>query len=497
MGGAFAISGGFISIVGIIFCAILSKISFDLLIYLSIVVNDSPSTTVNGTGIRRRRIESSSYEELGAAAFGGTGRAVVIISKAFYTFGTMVVYNIVVKDNCASAMSHLLFENDTNHPSTWWSMLIQSNNAMAVFVSAAVILPLCLLRDLKPLEKSSIFGMISIIALVMIVIYLYFTTATGDSSTRGDASTATGIHESSGLYAHWFQVRGGVLRRYIYYYCKYLFVKIIVCSQTATRTMLSLGTFIFTFIAHATVHLAYDSIHPQIRNYKTWKLVSSISLTLSTFLALIAGIFVYMTFWLDATSSMFVLYPPSAAIDISKILLTITIALTFPFLMLACREIIIVSLISLPHQQQQTEEETTELLESTHNVIRRPWLLPGRHRQLTRGYHVLVTTLIWLITLILALVAPSLGDVLNLVGCATGTGKIKVTAQKPDPILMKTHIFAMSSSSKSYLVYTACCVFVQDHWVQSSGRFYTTFWVSYGSHRNILFCRPPLGGFQV
>jgi hypothetical protein len=131
-----------------------------------------------------------------------------------------------------------------------------------------------------------------------------------------------------------------------------------------------------------------------------------------------------MTFWLDATSSLFVLYPPSAAIDISKILLTITIALTFPFLMMACREIIIVSLISIPVQQQPSVEERLELLDSSsYNVIRRPWLLPGCDRQLTRNYHILLTTFIWFITIILALAAPSLGDVLNLVGCATGTGE--------------------------------------------------------------------------
>lgn len=184
----------------------------------------------------------------------------------------------------------------------------------------------------------------------------------------------------------------------------------------------SLGTFISTFIAHATVHMAYDSIRPDIRNYKTWKLVSSISLVFSTFLALLAGIFVYMTFWLDATSSMFALYPPSSAIDFGKILKTATIALTFPLFMVASREIIILSLISIP-VHHPLAEETLELL--SHHRIKRPWLLPGRDRQLTRNYHVLLTTSIWFVTIIVALAAPSLGDVLNLVGCATGTGTRK------------------------------------------------------------------------
>jgi amino acid permease len=205
LGGAFAISGGFVSIVGIVFCAVLSKLSFDLLIYLSIVVNESStSSTTNG------RIASSSYEELGAAAFGGTGRAIVVISKALYTFGTMVVYHILVKDNFASAIRHLL----PTLSSSSWGQLLQSKNAMTVVIGTTVILPLCLLRDLKPLEKSSVFGMISIISLVIIVIYLYFTTTT-TISTFDDVGPASALDDESAtsLYIHWFQVRGGVLRR--------------------------------------------------------------------------------------------------------------------------------------------------------------------------------------------------------------------------------------------------------------------------------------------
>jgi len=48
-------------------------------------------------------------------------------------------------------------------------------------------------------------------------------------------------------------------------------------------------------------------------------------------------------------------------------------------------------------------------------------LLPGEDRQLRRPYHVVITLSLWGVTVLLAVFAPSLGDVLNLVGCATGT----------------------------------------------------------------------------
>merc|ERR1712150_74619 len=47
--------------------------------------------------------------------------------------------------------------------------------------------------------------------------------------------------------------------------------------------------------------------------------------------------------------------------------------------------------------------------------------MPGEDKQLTRPFHIILTVLLWGVTTVLAIVAPSLGDVLNLVGCATGT----------------------------------------------------------------------------
>jgi len=59
---------------------------------------------------------------------------------------------------------------------------------------------------------------------------------------------------------------------------------------------------------------------------------------------------------------------------------------------------------------------------STHaaNVINSA-LLPGYQKQLRLLYHVTLTAKLWFVVTGLAIAAPSLGDVLSLVGCATGT----------------------------------------------------------------------------
>lgn len=207
------------------------------------------------------------------------------------------------------------------------------------------------------------------------------------------------------------------------------------------------------------MHLTFESLRPDIRDLTHWKLVSSISTLIATAIALLAAVFVYMTFWLDAKSSMFALYPSSIAIDIAKILLTFMISLTYPLCLLACREILIVALMTTATaittratyksrhptiQESSEDDETTTLLrlesvEGTPSTCQRSWLLVGQERQLTRGYHVLITVSLWGVTLFLALVAPSFGDVLNLVGCAMGTGKI--TTQRP-----RLQCFASNSS---------------------------------------------------
>ena len=47
--------------------------------------------------------------------------------------------------------------------------------------------------------------------------------------------------------------------------------------------------------------------------------------------------------------------------------------------------------------------------------------MPGESNQLKLPYHVSLTVGLWKLVVSLAISAPSLGDVLDLVGCATGT----------------------------------------------------------------------------
>lgn len=173
----------------------------------------------------------------------------------------------------------------------------------------------------------------------------------------------------------------------------------------------SLGTFVFTFVAQHTVHLTYNSMRDEIRNEESWSVVSTFSIVIATVLSLALGISVYMTFWEETTSAMFEFYPPLASVDVAKLLLSVMMMLTYPITLFSARELIITS---IPVAKEETEIVTT----SGRNAW---WLLPEDNKQLIRSLHIMLTVALWWISTELAIRAPSLGDVLNFIGCVAGT----------------------------------------------------------------------------
>ena len=226
---------------------------------------------------------------------------------------------------------------------------------------------------------------------------------------------------------------------------------------------ISLGTFVFTFVSQHTVHLVFGSLKPNLRTVANWKVVSTYSLLSATTVSLAVGVFVYMTFWQDTKSDIFQIYPQSWMIDVAKLLLCVTMILTFPLPFFTCRELAIVIAVhpfcgidlvgsssdddviendlqqpllnncsSGEQQQQQQQPQPIQVLDTSSiatDISRRiletatpkNWLLPGDDHQLQLPGHIIMTIKLWIVATGLAVAAPSLGDVLDLVGCFSGT----------------------------------------------------------------------------
>ena len=413
LGGAMAASGGLVSVILILFFGCLTKISLDMVIRLSV---ETPGA-------------DGSYENLAYVGLGRTGRLVVMICKFLYSFGCLVAYIVVVKDNMPAALEDLIYGSSDYHSSSDWLHKILTENAYFTWlISTCLILPLCLLRDMTPLSSLSVVSVVSMVSIVGIVVYMYFFCP--DIGVSGGSS-----------YEKWLEIRPGILE--------------------------SLGTFVFTFVSQHTVHITFGSLKPSLRTVSNWKTVSSLSLGTATAVSLSVGVFVYMTFWQSTKSDIFEIYPQGWMIDLAKLLLAITMVLTFPLPFFTSRELLIITFIHPlcgvnhggdsrlsssgngrsdydlqqplleredPEAQDEEEEASNDSIISdvasiateisrrvVETVTPKNWLLPGDDRQLQLPGHIGLTVKLWVIVTLLAIAAPSLGDVLNLVGCATGT----------------------------------------------------------------------------
>lgn len=406
LGGAIAESGGIISIVSVILFAFLVKLSLDLVIETSL------------------RHGCSSFEELGDTAFGSIGRNVVMIAKFAYSFGCLVAYTVVVKDNLGPALSNLI-------PSLC-SSLTDIPGIVTWAASTGIILPLCMLKDMTPLSGASIFSIGCMISIILIVAGLW---VVGQQSPDDDASNDK-RSPAEVIYRHWVLVH-------------------------AANYLDNVGTFLFAFVCHHTVHLVFRSLKPEIRTLQNWKKVSALSLSTSCLISLSVGVLVYMTFWEKTESDIFEIYPPSMLIDLAKLLLCATMLLTFPLPFFTCRELI--EAVMFPYPSETFEDATPIITATNQSTLIEPLLrneenvnpeveeaigyvslaeasgLPLHQSQLSMiqddhsldepivscnfsmGRHVGLTVSIWLIATALGVGAPNLGDVLDLVGCLSGT----------------------------------------------------------------------------
>jgi amino acid permease len=516
LGGAMAASGGLISIVTIIGVALMVQTSLDLVMDLSWHVADTSrrdtsaappmesNTTVTTEFVAREDSNernpstaassslSVSYEDLGKAAFGTTGQRLVMISKYAYAFGCLVAYTVVLHDNLGPAIRHLIYFSQggggVSCHSLWCvaaDWLLHHDVWFTWLVSATSILPLCLLRDMSPLAGLSALSVLAMMAIVAIIIYLWYidigseinpypanstnTSFANSIYLHGDDAYPMPVVDSTGssstFHERWLQVRW-------------------------TGYLNNVGTFVFTFVCHHTAHLAYGSLKPELRNLSTWRIVSMTSVAIACVISLTVGVFCYMTFWEKTESDIFKIYPDSILIDLAKLLLCITMLLTFPMPFFTCRELLILLFFPSATGSRGEASETRHTLplndleepllqydgvepdiayagddsderdtpRSTHNLhtetsalestnrqesdsidevsrsmdlselstraveaINSLMLHPDLPGQLKLPYHVSLTCKLWFAVTALAIAAPSLGDVLALVGCASGT----------------------------------------------------------------------------
>ena len=193
LGGAIAASGGVVSICCIVFFGVFTKLSLDMLIELTVKTDGA----------------HNSYEDLGRVAYGAAGRLAVLISKTLYSFGCLVAYIIVVKDNFGSGLRHLVYRDNEDGGDgsgdaevSWFETLLEREDLLTFLLSTAIILPLCLMRDMTTLSNFSIVSVFAMVAIVIIVVLLFVINPGGEVRMEGGTT-----------YQNWIEVRPGLLER--------------------------------------------------------------------------------------------------------------------------------------------------------------------------------------------------------------------------------------------------------------------------------------------
>jgi len=277
------------------------------------VVRSTPAIQ-SETHVQQPQMSPCTYEELGRAAFGTMGRFSVLVSKALYSFGCLIAYVVVVRDNFGLSLRRMIngpaSPNSIDGDDGGW---LYNDDILAFWVSAIFMLPLSCPRTMKPLAKFSFISILSIIFLIIAVVYLFFTC----SNPEGGVTKAS-------FYENWIEIR------------------------SFSGFIESLGCFIFTFVCHHTVNLAYESLPPPIRNPKIWRRVSTNSIALALQASLAIGVFAYLTFGSQTPADVLMGYPTDLPLaNIARLLLCLTMVLTFPLPFLTCREMSILICVDL------------------------------------------------------------------------------------------------------------------------------------------------------
>ena len=356
-GGAVANSGGLVSIVLIVLFAMMSKASYDLIIELGL------------------EYHVASYEALGSRACGMPGRIAVVLSKTIFAFGGMVAFMVVVRDNFSPACQGLL---GVHHKNELLSNLLGDETWTTVFLCTVVMLPLSLLRDVSFLERFSGAKIFIFLGICAAVVYFYF------------ALPPVPEEEAGSFQERWLDIKPGVIE--------------------------CMGTFIYGFVAQHTVNIVFRSLKTSNRNSRGWAGVSSISVTLAFIIFLSLGIFSYMTYW-DATSSdLLHQYPDVPLVHLSQLCLSLAILFTYPMNLFSVRELVVAGLFS------PSKEDNIEQPKEFENLLNRKTLQDDENPiELSWTTHALLTLVLWFLSLVLAISPLSLGDVLNLIGCISGS----------------------------------------------------------------------------
>jgi sodium-coupled neutral amino acid transporter 11 len=310
------------------------------------------------------------YNDLLELPYGLAGKNFVLISMFITAYGAMVAYLLIIKDTLPVILGLV---NDADESVGGF----MERELVMIITSLVVCVPLSMQRDFSSLAYTS---SVSVFADILLVVFVAIFAPIGDSvSNAGGLGT---VLSSSILNPGGFFIGFGVLT-------------VAMCCQ------------------HSAFIVASSLDNP---NPKRWSIVTSISLTISVICCLVLGVSGYLGF-LDETSGDVLnnFGVASRQANIARGLLALTMFFTYPMEAFVARHVLVELIWGGDMNgytiQSVIDDDTGEEIITQKRSKCFCGILNRRHQ---------VTVLIYILTLMPALIVDDLGPVLSITGAIGG-----------------------------------------------------------------------------
>ncbi|CAH0549310.1 unnamed protein product [Brassicogethes aeneus] len=277
-----------------------------LLIFVAYVTDYSLILMVRSGHISGR----FSYQGIMEAAFGRPGYILLGCLQFFYPFIAMVSYNVVVGDTVTKVIVRLTGIDDTS--------IFSKREVIVLIATFLITIPLCLYRDISKLAKISFISLVCI-GFILLSIFMRI----------GTMSDLVPKHPDSWRFFN-------------------------------TDIIPAIGIMAFAFMCHHNTFLIYGSMTNATE--KNWEVVTHASIFTSLIVSCLFGIAGYSTFKAYSQGDLLENYCwDDDVMNVSRILFSVQILLTYPIECFVTREVIENSLIKT--------EANVPISEKTHYLI--------------------------------------------------------------------------------------------------------------------------------
>ena len=300
------------------------------------------------------------YEELMDKLFGLPGYAAVLLALFLYDFGAMLAYLIILGDVSTSIVKEVgikVFGVSPSDPlvTDYWTV----RRFCIALISCVIILPLCLLRDVSKLERTSVFAVFTTVAVICAV---FIKALVEERHGSGVWLTVVGDNPSAAL-----------------------------------------GILAFAFVCHDTAFLFYGSL----RNASSsrWRKTTQLSLGLGFLICMCLAVPGYSTFTTETKGNILQNYDQADPVFIVvRLLFLLSTALTYPLTFFICRHI----LNEVAYRWQFRKS------------IRTPGTPSGLSiEQNSTSRHLILSISLFAISLVIVMFVDKLGFVMSVTGSIT------------------------------------------------------------------------------